>query len=259
MKRTLIILFAATMISAGCKEKSKLMGPIDYKEGETQLQGYMATPKDVKGKVAGILIIHEWWGHTEYVQKRARMLAELGYVAFAMDMYGKGIIAKDHETAGKLSSGYFKDPALRTRRLNAALEQLRNHPNVDAEKIAVIGYCFGGAVAIEMAKEAMPVKAIVSFHGMLNPPKPEAAANIKAKMLIHHGADDGFIKPEAVEGFQQALEDAGVDFEFVSHPGAVHGFTRASAGSDNSTGIAYNEAADKKSWQSMKDFFKKVL
>ena len=216
-------------------------------------------PSGVQDKNPAILLIHEWTGLGPYIESRARQLADLGYVTFAMDMYGRGIRARDHQEAARLSGIYGKDKELMMGRMQAALKILKDNPHVDASKIVAIGYCFGGNAAIKLGLSGEPLAGVVSFHGML----PDITANdlkeIKTEFLVHHGADDKFIPAETVSSFQKAFQEAGAALSFTSHRGAVHAFTRPTAGGDTSTGLAYNADADKKSWKSMQNFLKKVL
>jgi dienelactone hydrolase len=226
------------------------------------MEGYLAEPKSISGKVPGILLIHEWTGLGEYVKGRSDQFAELGYVAFAMDMYGKGVRVEDHDhdKAGKIMGEYMANKPLMISRISKAIEILKSNPNVDPNKIAIVGYCFGGAAALEYGFSGQDINAIVSFHGMLFNPPVKEAKKTKAKLAIHHGGDDKFIPAATVTGLQKTLKDAGVKFEFHSYPGAVHGFTRASAGTAHKAmGIAYDEKADKESWEKTKTFLKASL
>ncbi|MCB1142300.1 MAG: dienelactone hydrolase family protein [Leptospiraceae bacterium] len=218
--------------------------------------GYFAVDSEVKGKRPGILVIHEWWGLNDYPKMRARQLAELGYVAFAMDVYGKGIVTNDHNEAGKLS-GANGDSKSFLKKINYALKLLKENPDVDPNKIGAIGYCFGGKGVIEIALDGQELKGgVVSFHGMLMSQNLKTGAKkVKTKMLVHHGAADPFMDPKMVEEFVKTLKDANAPLEFVSHPGAKHGFTKLGAEKHGLDGLAYNAEADAKSFQSMKEFF----
>lgn len=227
--------------------------PVAYADGDTALVGYLAYDSALTGKRPGVLIAHEWKGHGEYVQRRAREIASLGYVALALDMYGKGVYAKDHEEAGKLMAPFLADRALLRRRAKAALDVLTKHERVDATKIVAMGYCFGGATALELARAGLPLRGVASFHGNLSSPTPADATNIKARVIVFHGADDGFINTQ-ITGFQKEMRDAHVDWQFVSFGGAVHGFTVKEAGADVKSGMAYDEKADRRSWEMLKLF-----
>ncbi len=183
------------------------------------------------------------------------MLAGLGYVAFAADIYGKGIRPKDAKEAGPLSGKYKSDRALLRARVNAGFAELVKDPHVDAAQTAAIGYCFGGTTVLELARSGAPVAGVVTFHGGLDSPAPADAKNIKAKLLVLHGASDPYEKPEDFAAFQKELNDAKVDWQLNMYGGAVHCFTDSGAGDDASKGCAYNAEADARSWQAMKDFF----
>lgn len=221
--------------------------PVQYKHGDVVLEGFLAYPESLAGKRPGILVIHEWTGHGPYVRRRAEQLAHLGYVAFALDMYGKGVFAKDHEEAARLAGVYFKDRALMRARAQAGLEVLQHHPRCDARRIVAMGYCFGGTSALELGRGGADLVGIATFHANLSNPAPESAKIIKGKVIIFHGGDDSFVNPQ-VDGFQQEMRQAKVDWQFVTFGGAVHSFTVKEAGNDPSKGMAYNAAADRRSW-----------
>ncbi len=236
-------------------------GTVEYLEGDTSLEGYLAYGDAVKGASPGVLVIHEWWGINDYIRKRTEQIATLGYVAFAADIYGKGFRAKTREQAmvlaGKFRSG--NDRSLLRARANAGLDVLRNNPMVDPQRIAAIGYCFGGTAALELARSGADLAGVVSFHGGLATPSSDDAKNIKGKILVLTGADDPGVKPEQVMAFEDEMRRAGVDWHLVRYGGAVHGFTNPANGTDNSKGVAYNEKADNRSWRAMKDFFEEIF
>lgn len=220
---------------------------IEYKHGDTVLQGFVAYDGAKEGRRPGVIVVHEWKGHGDYVRRRARMLAEMGYVAFAVDMYGKGVFAKDHEEAARLSGAFFKDRGLMRDRAKAGYDVLAKHSMCDASKMAAIGYCFGGTTVLEMARAGLDVKLVGSFHGNLTAPTPAEKDKVKAIVAVFHGADDKFVgDPEA---FKKEMKDAGVDVRFHAFEGTVHSFTVKEAGDDVSTGMAYNEKADTESWK----------
>lgn len=231
---------------------------IDYKHGDAKLQGYLAYDDAVKGPRPGILVVHEWWGQGPYVQRRAEELAKLGYIAFAPDMYGKGVYAKTHEEAGKLSGAFRSDRQLMRDRALAGLEILKKNPLTNIKRLAAIGYCFGGTTALELARAGTDLAGVVSFHGGLDTPHPEATHNVKAKVLALVGAEDKFISA-GIPGFEDEMRKAGADWQLITYGGAVHSFTVREAGHDMSTGMAYNEAADRRSWQTMQDFFREIF
>ncbi len=251
-----ISILAAITMSVGAAIKKER---VEYKEGDTTLEGVLVYDDSTQSTRPGILIAHQWKGLTEYEQMRAEMLARLGYVAFAADVYGKGVRPKNPQEAGAMAGKYKNDRELLRRRINAGLEQLRRNQFVDGKKIGAIGYCFGGTTVLELARSGAGIAGLVSFHGALGTPHPEDAKNIKCKVLACHGADDPFVPAEEVKGFEEEMRKANVDWELVAYGNAVHSFTEEAAGNDNSKGAAYNEKADKRSWQAMKDFFAEVF
>jgi dienelactone hydrolase len=232
---------------------------IEYKEGDAVLEGYLAYDDSIKGARPGVLVIHEWWGLNPYVKKRAEQLAKLGYIAFAADIYGKGTTAKTPEEAGKLAGMYRSDRQLLRSRVKAGLEVLKKQALTDTRKIAAIGYCFGGTTVLELARSGADIAGVVSFHGGLSTPAPQDAKNIKAKVVALHGADDPFVKEQEVLAFEDEMRQGGVDWQLNIYGGAVHGFTNPDNGNDNSKGAAYNEKADRRSWEAMKVFFGEIF
>jgi len=255
------LLFLVILISVGTVNAQAALRTqvVEYKHGDVVLEGYLAYDDAVKGKRPGIIVVHEWWGLNPYARMRTEQLAKLGYIAFAIDMYGKSVRAKDPAEAGTLSGIFRGNRPLMRSRANAGLEVLRNHPLADVNRIAAIGYCFGGTVVLEMARSGAELAGVVSFHGGLSTPNPSDAKNIKGKVLVLHGADDPAVPPDQVIAFQDELRKAGVDWQMVSYGGAVHSFTNPEAGNDPSRGAAYNEKADKRSWEAMKTFFGEIF
>jgi dienelactone hydrolase len=232
---------------------------VDYKQGNTVLEGYLAYDSTSTARRPGILIIHQWKGITDYEKMRAQMLAQMGYVAFAADIYGKGIRPQTNEEAGAQAGNYYKDRQLLRARAQAGLEQLKKSKFIDTTRVAVIGYCFGGSTALELARSGVQISGAVSFHGILSTPTPDDANNIKGKILVLTGAIDPNVPPDQVKAFEDEMSKAGVDWQLISYGGAVHSFTIPTAGSDISTGSAYNEKADKRSWEAMKQFFAEIF
>lgn len=233
---------------------------VEYKHGDTVLEGYLAYDASIKGKRPGVLVVHEWWGNNAYSKRRAEQLAKLGYIAFALDMYGKGIIAKDAKEAGALAGKYRGDRKLMRERANAGLEVSRRHELTDTGRMAAIGYCFGGTTVLELARSGAPLAGFVSFHGGLDTPNPKDAANIKkGKVLVLHGGDDPFVTVDHVTAFEDEMRKAGVDWQVYIYGGAVHSFTNPDSGNDKSKGLAYNEKADRRSWEAMKMFFAEIF
>jgi dienelactone hydrolase len=231
---------------------------VEYKQGDAVLEGYLAYDDAFGGKRPGILVVHEWKGLNAYAKRRTDMLAGLGYVAFAADIYGKGIRPQTIADAGAMAGKFKADRTLLRARVNAGLDVLKSQPNVDISRLAAIGYCFGGTAVLELARSGADVKGIVSFHGGLSSPTPQDAKNIKARILALHGAADPFVKPDEVAAFEKEMTDAKVNYRFIKYPGAMHGFTNP----DNKNvppGALYNEAADKASWIEMQNFFKEIF
>lgn len=249
-----LLLLAALNTSAAIKTET-----VEYKEGDTVLEGYLAYDDANMNRRPGVLIVHQWKGLGDYEKKRAEMLAKLGYVAFAADIYGKGVRPKDTQEAGALAGKYKKDVELLRKRVNAGLAQLRKTRSVDTQNVAAIGYCFGGTTVLELARSGADVDGVVSFHGGLGTPNASDAKNIKGKVLALHGADDPFVPPAEVQGFEEEMRKAGADWQLVAYGNAVHSFTHWDAGTDNSKGAAYNEKADLRSWSAMRAFFDELF
>ena len=235
---------------------------IEYKDGDTVLEGHLAWD-DAKVKpgatAPGVLIVHQWLGLTDNERRRASMLADMGLVAFACDIYGKGTRPKDRSEAPKFASTYKGDRQLFRRRLNLGLAELLKQTSVDSKRVTAIGYCFGGTGVLELARSGANVVGVVSFHGGLDSPTPADGKNIKTKVLVLHGADDPFVPAKDIDAFTKELNEAKVDWQMVYYSGAVHAFTQKEAGSDNARGAAYNENADRRSWAAMKAFFEETL
>lgn len=248
-----LLLFVATALRAEITTTA-----VEYTTGGVACEGLHVVESTQTGKLPSVLIIHQWTGVSENEKMRAQMLAELGYNVFVADIYGKGIRPQPPES-GKEAGKYKTDRKLYRERLLAGLEQLRKTPQADPTQIAAIGYCFGGTGVIELARSGAMVKGVVSFHGGLDSPAPADGKNIKGKVLALHGADDPFVPAKDLAAFEQEMKDAGVDFKLVQYPGAVHAFTQKAAGNDNSKGAAYNESADKASWEEMKQFFDRLF
>lgn len=258
MKRNNFFVFLMVLASAGAAHAAIEGGAVEYRHDNAVLEGYLAYDGARQNKRPGILVVHEWKGLNEYAKGRARQLAAMGYVAFAADMYGKGMVAENHQQAAELSGVYRKDRQLMRDRIGAALEVLRTQPLVDG-RIAAIGYCFGGTTVLELARSGADIKGVVSFHGTLETPNPAVPGMVKAKVLVLTGADDPHVPPAQVEAFEKEMYNAGADYRVIVYPEAVHAFTVKEAGNDPSSGAAYNEEADKKSWQKMKEFLAQVF
>lgn len=252
----LICVFMFVPLTAQAELKKEM---IEYKQGDTVLEGYFVYDDAVEGKRPGVIVVHDWMGFGEYGNRRADELAKLGYVALAVDIYGKGVRPKDAKEASEQAGKYKSDRALLRQRVLAGFNELKKNPMVDTAKTAAIGYCFGGTTVLELARSGADVTGAVSFHGGLSTPTPEDAKNIKAKVLVLHGADDPYVPAEEVGAFQKEMREANADWQMVYYSGAVHSFTRKDAGNDNSKGAAYNEKADKRSWEAMKQFFGEIF
>lgn len=235
---------------------------VQYSAGGTVLKGYFAADAAVQGRRPGVLVVHEWWGHNEYARRRARMLAELGYAALAVDMYGDGKTAAHPEDAGKFSGELMKNAETTKARFLAALEYLRAQPQTDPARIAAIGYCMGGGVVLNMARAGMDLRGVASVHGSLNAIVKAEPGGIRARILVLHGADDPFVLPEAVAAFKQEMAEARADMTFVAYPGAKHSFTNPEADEfarKFKMGVAYNAEADRLSWEELKVFLAAVF
>jgi len=259
--KALIILILGTLAAspAWCAVTGS---EVTYTSGSTTMKGYLAYDDAISGKRPGVLVVHEWWGQNEYARKRAEMLAELGYTALAVDMYGNGKQATHPEDAGKFSGELRRNLPEARARFEAAMKLLQQQPTVDADRIAAIGYCFGGGVVLEMARRGLDLKAVVSFHGSLGTDHPAEKGAIKAKILVANGADDPFTTPEQIAAFKQEMDAAGADYQFINYPGAKHSFTNPSAdqyGKQFNLPLEYNKEADEQSWQAMQQLFKQVF
>jgi dienelactone hydrolase len=232
---------------------------IDYKQGDTVLQGFLAWNDAAKGKRPGVLVVHEWWGHNEHVRHQARRLAEAGYVGFALDMFGKGKVTTHSDEAQALMAEAKKEPSLLRARFQAALEQLKRDSHVAADQIAAIGYCFGGSVVLDEARSGADLDAVVSFHGALGTEHPARQGKVKARILVLTGAADPFVPEEQVAAFTREMKAAGASVDVVSYPGAKHGFTNPDVAKAGLDALAYSAEADRKSWAAMLAFFKEVF
>jgi dienelactone hydrolase len=260
MEKRVFFLIAFFVLFFSANVNAKLVKEsVEYKHGDVALEGYIAYDDALKGKRPGVIIVHEWMGLNPYAKKRADQVATLGYVGFAIDMYGKGVRAKDAKEASALAAIYKNDRKLMRSRADAALEFFRKHPMVDNKLIGAMGYCFGGTVVLEMARGGADLLGVVSFHGGLDTPNPGDAKNIKGKVLALHGADDPFVPKDQVLAFQDEMRKAGVDWQMDMYGGAVHSFTNPDSGNDPSKGAAYNEKADRRSWEAMTAFFEEVF
>lgn len=253
-------LFLSLLILSSVTAHAKIIAnDVEYKDKAGKaFVGYLAFDDSVKGTRPGVVVVHEWKGLDGYTKMRTEQLAKLGYVAFAADIYGKGI-RPDASEAGKVSGSYKNNRSLFRERLLLALEKFKQESLVDKKRIAVIGYCFGGTGALELARAGADIKGAVSFHGSPDSPTPEDAKNIKGKILVLHGADDPNVPETQLASFENEMRAAKVDWQLVKYSGAVHGFTNSQNGNDPSKGVAYNAEADKRSWIAMRDFFQEIF
>jgi dienelactone hydrolase len=264
--KTMTLTAFALLLAAVSARSAIVTRDVDYEHNGVKLQGFLAydDAKTASGKAPGVLVIHEWWGLNDYVKKRAVQLANLGYVAFAADMYGKGVLAKDAKEAGQLA-GSLRGKPLFAERARAGLDQLLATNLVDPDRVAAIGYCFGGSAVQALAYAGAPLAGIVSFHGGLIPASDESAARLKAKILICHGALDPSMKRPEIDAYLKSLDDAKIDYEFIQYAGAYHAFTNpdSDANAEKNPGmkgfIAYSPSADHRSWADMQVFFNEIF
>jgi dienelactone hydrolase len=277
MKQIQLIVCAAALFFCACNnddnnktssEKEMAKTPVIFTETVPAnvkdtgvLSNFVAYDSASAAKRPIVLIIPEWWGLNDYVKNRARQLAELGYLAIAVDMYGNGKLAANPDEAGKMATPFYKDPSMAKEHFDAALQKIKTYSQADTTKIAAIGYCFGGAMVLNMARLGEPLNGVVSFHGNLVG-VPADKNLLKAKVLVCHGADDQFVKPDEVAVFKKQMDSIGADYTFKQYPGATHAFSNPAAtemGKKFNIPIAYNAAADSASWTEMKDFFGKIF
>jgi len=257
-----LVVLVFGIVNVGLGEPKIVGKTVEYSAQGIVMNGYLAYDENLKGKRGGVLVVPEWWGLNDYVRRRARMLAELGYTALAVDVYGEGKVATTPDEAGKLSSEAMKNFDVTKDRFMAAFDFLKGQPTVDPGRVAAIGYCFGGGVVLNMARQGADLKGVVSFHGSLNAVKPAQPGSVKAKVLVLTGGADKFVPPEQVEAFRKEMNSAGADFQVDSYPGALHSFTNPDAtelGKKFNMPIAYDAKADEGSWSEMKGFLGKIL
>ncbi|MGZ5662573.1 MAG: dienelactone hydrolase family protein [Usitatibacter sp.] len=250
------MLALAAAFLAGAAEAKVVTKTIDYQHDGKKMQGYLAYDDAKKGQRPAILVVHEWWGLNDYTKGRTRQLAEMGYVAFAADMFGDGKVTTDPKQAHAWYAETTGQPGLLASRSKAALDVLRKQPQSNPEELAAIGFCFGGTTVLQLAYSGVPLKSTVTFHGGLVVPTEEQARNIRGTVLVLHGAEDTFVKPEAIEGLRKSLDAAKVDWYMVSYANAVHAFSNPDADKFNIPGIGYNKKAADRSWDEMARLFR---
>jgi dienelactone hydrolase len=248
------LLLLPSMLQAAIRTET-----VHYRQGDTEFQGLLVYDDAAQGKRPGILVCPEWWGLNDYAKHRAEMLAELGYVALAVDLYGDGKTTELPDVARKLSGELKADRPLLRLRINAALEALKKSPRVDARKIAAIGYCFGGTTVLELARSGAEVRGVVAFHPGLDSPNPSDGKNIKGRVLVCYGANDTASSAKEVEAFEQEMRQNNVDWEMNLYGNAGHGFTNPAAGGRGVAGVGYNADADRRSWQAMQVFLAELF
>ncbi len=260
MKRLLTLLLLGLMSSAAV---AAVVGQeVAYQAGGSTFKGYLAWDDAITGKRPGVLVVHEWWGHNEYARRRARMLAEMGYTALAVDMYGDGKLARHPDEAGKFAGEVRKSLPAAEARFTAALALLQQLPNVAAHQVAAIGYCFGGGIVLEMVRRGVKLAGVASFHGSLPGQTIARPGTIKTKLLVLNGADDPFTTAEQIAAFKQEMATAKIDYRFINYPGAKHSFTNPEAdqyGKELNMPLAYNAEADAHSWQELTLFLKEIF
>lgn len=257
-----LILFALILIISGPVHAEVVGESVDYRSGDTVFKGFIAYDDSFEDERPGILVVHEWWGHNDYVRKRARMLAELGYVALAVDMYGAGKQADHPDEAGKFAAAVMEDLPEAKDRFLAAMDVLKQHRYTDPGQIAAVGYCFGGGVVLQMARMGVDLDAVVSFHGSLGTTRPAEPGDVEARVLVLHGAADPLVPADQVEQFKQEMENANVDYRFIAYPGAMHAFTNPDAdkyGEKFDLPLKYSAVADRASWIDMQNFLLDVF
>ena len=261
-KKTVILImgFVSCLLSVAHAEiQSKV---VNYQIAGQPFQGYLSYDDAITGKRPGVLVVHEWWGHNAYARKRADMLAKMGYTAFALDMYGKGKLADHPDDAKKFMQATLSDMKVLITRFNQAMQLLQQHSTVQSNKIAAIGYCFGGGAVLHMARLGTDLAGVVSFHGSLSTKTPAKAGQVKARMLVLNGADDPFVTAEQIDALKQEMKVASAELQFVNYPGVKHSFTNPEAddyGKQFKMPLVYDAEADKDSWQRMQVFLGKVF
>lgn len=266
-----VILLSLFMIGCNTNNKSENAGhdskvkniveeTVTYSSDTSQFTGYVVYDANQEGKRPAVLIVHEWWGLTDYPRNRARQLAEMGYIAMAVDMYGNEKIGPNPDAAMALATPFYQNPALAKQRLDLAIEKIKSFEQTDASKMAAIGYCFGGYVVLNAAKLGADLDGVVSFHGGLGGASP--MAGMKAKVLVAHGEADNFVPPAEVDAFKKSMDSVKADYTFKTYPNATHAFTNKRAdeyAKEFQMPISYNAAADSASWNDMKEFFDRIF
>lgn len=248
---SLLCFASASTASAALRTKE-----VDYKQGATPLRGFLAWDDAAKGKRPGVLLVHEWWGLNDYARSQARRLAAAGYVAFALDMFGRGKMTTHPDEAKAFVAEATKDPAAMAARFDAGMQQLKQDPHVDATRVGAIGYCFGGAMVLAAARRGAGLDAVVSFHGAIPPGAPVEKGAVNAKVLILTGGADPMVPASDVTRFESELKAAGANVRVVTYPGVKHSFTNPNADKSGVEGLQYNAQAARESWDEMLKLFR---
>ena len=259
----LLSVYTVCAYSENSAQNTIVTQDIEYQVDDVILTGYLAFDESIDKKRPGVLVVHEWWGHNQYARNRAEMLAKLGYVAFAVDMYGDGKLAQHPEDAGKFMKEVTNNMPVAEKRMIAALEVLNKQSVTDVSKTAAIGYCFGGGMVLHLARIGTDIDGVVSFHGSLDTQSPALKDHVKAKVLVLHGEDDPFIPNEQVQAFKQEMQNANVEFSFIAYPGVKHSFTNSQADEFGEKfdlpALQYDQHADEDSWKRMQAFFEQIF
>jgi dienelactone hydrolase len=259
MKNIVLLTLTVLLLLTGPAAAKVVTRPIAYNHGDVPLEGYLVYDDAVTKKMPGILVVHEWWGLNDYARSRAEKLAGLGYVAFALDMYGKGKSTEHPEQAGAWMKAINSNMDVWLKRAMAGLDVLKQQPQVDATRLAAIGYCFGGATVQVLAYGGADLKGVVSFHGSLIPVSSDQAGRTRAKILICHGALDPMNTSEAVATYIAAMNTSSIDWQLIAYGGARHSFTNPAADKHGMAALAYSPSADRRSWQDMTLFFDELF
>jgi dienelactone hydrolase len=259
MKTRVVVIFLMVMALGTTVQAKTLTKTVSYQHDDVKLEGYLAYDDSIEDKRPAVLVVHEWWGLNDYARRRVEQLAAMGYMAFALDMYGKGKITKHPKQAAEWMKQVKTNVQLWQQRALAGLEILRKQPQTDPNRIAAIGYCFGGATVQQLAYSAENLKGVVSFHGSLLPPADDQARRVTPKILICHGAADPFVKEESIQNYIAAVEKSDVDWQMIIYGGAKHSFTNPDADKMGMDALKYSRSGDRRSWAHMKNFLEEIF
>jgi dienelactone hydrolase len=259
MKIRYVVIFSIVFGLATVGRADIITKNISYRHDGVDLEGFLAYDDDISGKRPAVLLVHEWWGLNDYARRRAEQLASMGYVAFALDMYGKGNVTQHPTQAAEWMKQVRSNVYQWQQRARAGLDVLKKDPRTDLNRIAAIGYCFGGATVQQLAYSGAALKGVVSFHGSLMLPMNVQVKQVKAKILICHGGADPFVKRGEIEDYLSAMERSGFDYQLIIYGGAKHSFTNPAAGQRGMDALKYSANADQRSWEDMKQFFHEIF